>query len=298
MLKFLKPFFAREEARQTALKYIQGLISRIERKNSWQLAEEAGLKTPYAFQHLLNRALWSADELRDKLQTDIFSKKEGGILAIDETGFLKKGKQSAGVARQYSGTAGRIENCQIGVFLSYAIKEELILVDRKLYIPKEWFEDKKLCEQAGVPQEVNFKTKPQLAKMMVQQALSQGIRPSWVVGDEVYGVWSLRSYLEENKTSYVLAVASNYHVSLDLSQQKVSAIPVKDWQRLSAGKGSKGERYYEWQRLEINSDSPEGWIRYLLFRKSIRDPEEISYYIVFCPTSISLQDMAEAAGSR
>lgn len=126
LINFLKPFFVREETRQSALQYIHGLMSKVERKNSWQLAEEVGLKTPYAFQHLFGRALWNADAVRDKLQIEVLNEKEGGILAIDETGFLKKGKRSAGVARQYSGTAGRIENCQIGVFLSYAIKEDLI----------------------------------------------------------------------------------------------------------------------------------------------------------------------------
>ena len=141
--------------------------------------------------------------MRDELQIDVLHHKEGGILAIDETGFLKKGKQSAGVARQYSSTAGRVENSQIGVFLSYAFKDELMLVDRQLYLPKEWCEDKKRCEQAGIPQEVTFKTKPQLAKMMLQRALSHGIRPSWVVGDEVYGVYELRSYLAEKKIDLI-----------------------------------------------------------------------------------------------
>lgn len=233
---------------------------------------------------------------------EVLNEKEGGILAIDETGFLKKGSQSAGVARQYSGTAGKIENCQIGVFLSYAVKDDLLLIDRELYIPKEWFEDENRCKQAGIPQEVTFKTKPQLAQIMLERAFNHGIRPSWVVGDEVYGVYQLRSYLEENKCPYVLAVASNYHVSLGLSQHKVSCLLAKvnlqDVECLSAGYGTKGERYYQWYRQEINSLSPDGWNRWLLFRKNLKNSQDVAYYIAFCSHSISLQDRVKAAGSR
>ncbi|KIC73675.1 hypothetical protein DB42_BT00040 [Neochlamydia sp. EPS4] len=156
---FLRPFFSREEARQVALQYTWGLMSKAERKNTWQLAEEAGLQTPYAFQHLLRRGLWQADAIRDGLQMEVLKDKEGGILAIDETGFLKKGKHSAGVARQYSGTAGRIENCQVGVFLSYATNQGHVLIDRELYIPEEWFLDEERRARAGIPREVKFKTK-------------------------------------------------------------------------------------------------------------------------------------------
>jgi SRSO17 transposase len=302
LLSFLKPFFAREEARLTALKYTCGLMSRVERKNSWQLAEEAGLKTPYCFQHLLGRAVWDADLLRDNLQRQIADKNREGILAIDETGFLKKGKQSAGVKRQYSGTAGRIENCQIGVFLSYATKEGQVLIDRELYISADWIEDKKRCQLAGIPSDISFKTKPQIAQMMLQRAFKNGICPSWIVGDEVYGVHHLRSYLEQRKCSYVLAVKSNQYVCLDLSQYMVSDLVFKvepeSWRCLSAGRGTKGNRDYDWHRIKINSDSPVGWSRWLLFRRNLKNPQELAYYIVFCPDETTLQEIVKVAGSR
>jgi SRSO17 transposase len=299
---FLRPFFSREEARQVALQYTWGLMSKAERKNTWQLAEEAGLKTPYAFQHLLRRGLWQADAIRDRLQMEVLKDKEDGILAIDETGFLKKGKHSAGVARQYSGTAGRIENCQVGVFLSYATNQGHVLIDRELYIPEEWFLDEERRVRAGIPKEVKFKTKIQLAMLMLQRAFGHGIKPSWIVGDEVYGVYPLRAYLERERCPYILAVPSNYHVSVGFDRSPVSRflaeIMPKDWQNLSAGKGAKGERYYHWYRLEVNSDSSEGWTRWLLLRRNIKDPRDVSYYIACCPNHVTLQDMAKAAGSR
>ncbi|BBI17256.1 IS701 family transposase [Neochlamydia sp. S13] len=299
---FLRPFFSREEARQVALQYTWGLMSKAERKNTWQLAEEAGLQTPYAFQHLLRRGLWQADAIRDRLQMKVLKDKEGDILAIDETGFLKKGKHSVGVARQYSGTAGRIENCQVGVFLSYATNQGHVLIDRELYIPEEWFLDEERRARAGIPKEVKFKTKIQLAMLMLQRAFGHGIRPSWVVGDEVYGVYPLRAYLEKECCPYILAVPSNYHVSVDFDRSPVShflaKIKPKDWQSLSAGKGAKGERYYHWYRLEVNSDSPEGWTRWLLLRRNMKDPRDVAYYIACCPNNVTLQDMVKAAGSR
>ncbi len=302
LLGFLSPFFSREEAKQTALKYICGLMSRVERKNSWQLAEEMGLKTPYCFQHLLGRAVWNADLLRDDLQKEIANKNLEGILAIDETGFLKKGKQSAGVNRQYSGTAGRIENCQVGVFLSYATRDKQLLIDRELYLPEDWIEDKERCKRAGIPLDNVFKTKPQIAEMMLERAFKNGISPYWVVGDEVYGVFDLRDYLEQKKQSYVLAVKSNQHVYLELSQHTVinlvSKVKPESWCCLSAGKGTKGDRYYDWHRIKINSNSPVGWSRWLLFRRNLKNSQEFAYYIVFCPDRTELQEIVRAAGSR
>jgi len=160
------PVFARREARQRALAYLQGVLSPAERKNSWQLAEMVGAATPYGFQHLLGRADWDADVLRDALRQYVVEHlgDEHAIVVLDETGFLKKGRKSAGVARQYSGTAGRIENAQVGVFLTYVSRLGHTLLDRELYLPKEWTEDGERCRQAGIPASRRFATKPTLAR--------------------------------------------------------------------------------------------------------------------------------------
>jgi SRSO17 transposase len=185
----LAPYFERAEPRQRAMAYVRGLLSPAERKNSWQLAEISGDATPYAFQHVLRRALWDPEAVRDVLRRYIIQHlgDPEAVLVIDETGFLKKGRHSAGVARQYSGTAGRIENCQIGVFLGYAGPLGHTLLDRELYLPEEWTADRARCQQAGIPRDRRFATKPQLAQEMLQRALAAGVPAKWVTGDSVYG---------------------------------------------------------------------------------------------------------------
>jgi SRSO17 transposase len=183
------PVFARSDARTRAMSYLSGLLSPAERKNSWQLAEISGSPNPYGFQHLLGRADWDADALRDRLRTyvtDYLAPKDA-IGVIDETGFLKKGIHSAGVARQYSGTAGRVENCQIGVFLAYASEHGQTLLDRELYLPKEWTADRERCRRAGIPDERAFATKPALARQMLERTFAAGVVLGWVTGDSVYG---------------------------------------------------------------------------------------------------------------
>src|SRR6266571_3126922 len=178
------PCFARSETRERAKAYLRGLLSPVERKNGWQLAEEAGFSTPYAMQYLLNRAVWESDQLRDQLQAYVRQMigDPNGVYVLDETGFLKKGKKSVGVQKQYSGTAGRIENCQIGVFLAYASPRGRTFLDRELYLPKEWTEDRARCDEAGVPVDVVLATKPQLAQRMLERALSAGVPAAWVTG--------------------------------------------------------------------------------------------------------------------
>jgi SRSO17 transposase len=302
--KLFAPLFSRSETKDSAFSYVRGLISLIERKNSWQLSEETGYQNPYAFQYLLGRALWNENDLRDVVSCytiDHLGTSES-VLSIDETGFLKKGNQSAGVGRQYSGTAGRIENCQIGVFLSYATSKGRALIDRELYIPQNWFEDEKRCQRVGIPVSVRFKTKVELAKEMLKRTFSNGFKPSWVVGDEVYGSHALRGWLEEQEQAYVLAVASNYSVWIGLRQYKTKEILEKindlEWRKISVGKGTKGERYYEWFRIKINSDSQKGWNRWLIIRRSIKDVREVAFYIGFCKDKNTLEEMAKAAGSR
>jgi SRSO17 transposase len=178
--------FARAETREGVKAYLRGPLSPVERKNGWQLAEEAGLSTPYNMQYLINRAIWESDEVRDILQGYVREMLgPGGIFAIDETGFLKKGKKSVGVQRQYSGTAGRIENCQIGVFLTYALHGDHTLVDREWYLPKSWTDERERCRGAHVPEDVGFATKPELAARMLWRTLDGGLWASWVTGDTV-----------------------------------------------------------------------------------------------------------------
>jgi SRSO17 transposase len=297
--------FARSEAREQALGYLQGLLSPAERKNSWQLAEALGLETPYRIQHLLGRALWDADEVRDDLQQYVLAQlsDEEPILVVDETGFLKKGRHSAGVARQYSGTAGRIENCQIGVFLAYVSAQGHTLVDRELYLPREWTDDPQRCIQAGIPDDRSFATKPALARQMLERAFAAGVRAAWVTGDSIYGDdRRLRMWLEEREQAYVLAVSGKEYVWIGFRQHPVkellSALPEEAWVRLSAGDGAKGPRWYDWQLLPLNASFQEGWRRWLLVRRKLDEPTELTAFVVFAPQSTPLESMVWVAGSR
>src|SRR3954464_800706 len=216
--------FARAEPRRRALAYVRGLLSPVERKNGWQLAELAGEPTPDGMQHLLARADWDADAVRDDLRAYIVEHlgDPAAVLVIDETGFLKQGTKSVGVQRQYSGTAGRIENCQIGVFLAYASGKGHTLLDRELYLPKEWAADPDRCRAADVPKEVSFATKPELAARMLWRSLDAGLEVAWVTGDTVYGsAQSLRTGLETRKQAYALAVACKEHVEVQGTRRRV-----------------------------------------------------------------------------
>jgi SRSO17 transposase len=302
------PCFARSETREGVQAYLRGLLSPVERKNGWQLAEEAGLSTPYAMQYLLNRAVWESDEVRDRLQGYVREMMAGpdGMLVIDETGFLKKGKKSVGVQRQYSGTAGRIENCQIGVFLTYASQADHTLVDRELYVPKSWTQDPQRCRAAHVPEEVVFATKPELAARMLWRTLDAGLSARWVTGDTVYGSHRpLREGLETRKQAYALAVSCQEHVEVQGERKRVDRIAdglePDQWQRLSVGDGSKGPREFEWARVELSKPEQEGWQSYLVVRRSLvsgEKPAELAYVLVFAPCGTTLEEMAQAIGTR
>jgi len=299
------PVFARSDAHKRAISYLSGLLSPADRKNSWQLAEISGDPNPYGFQHLLGRADWDADTLRDKLRTYVtdYLAEPDAVGVIDESGFLKKGRHSAGVARQYSGTAGRVENCQIGVFLAYASGQGQTLLDRELYVPKEWTEDRERCRQAGIPDERAFATKPALARQMLSRTFDAGVVLAWVTGDSVYGDDRvLRGWLEQRTQAYVLAVSSNETVSLNHEQQQIKAIvtelPTQGWETLSAGMGSKGPRTYDWRRVELSDPAQQGWKRWLLVRRSISDPSELTAYIAFALAGTSLAKQVQVAGMR
>jgi SRSO17 transposase len=297
--------FARSEARHRAMSYLAGLLSPAERKNSWQLAEISGDANPYGFQNLLGRAEWDANALRDRLYTYLtdYLADDDAIGVLDETGFLKKGTRSAGVARQYSGTAGRIENCQIAVFLAYASRHGHTLLDRELYLPEEWTNDRERCRRAGIPDERVFATKPELARQMLERSRAAGVRFAWITGDSVYGDnRPLRQWLEDQAQAYVLAVSGKEWIWKDGKQQQVTTLvaelPVEGWQRLSAGAGSKGPRDYDWLRLELSAPTPLGWQRWLLVRRSISDPNKLSAYLVFAPADSLLATLVRVAGRR
>jgi SRSO17 transposase len=307
----LSVHFARSEARERARGYLRGLLSTAERKNSWQLAEVAGDETPYGLQHLLGRANWDADEVRDDLRGYVVERLGGGdaVLVVDETGFLKKGQKSAGVKRQYSGTAGRVENCQVGVFLAYASRRGQAFIDRELYLPEEWIQDAGRREQAGIPEGAAMRTKPEIAKDMLGRALDAGVGAAWVLADSVYGdSRRLGMLLEERGQPYVLAVSGKAYAWAGLRQHRVGKVlealrqgelPAGGgWGRLSAGGGSKGPRLYDWLRLPLNPPLQEGFERWLLVRRSIEDPEELTAYTVFAPEGTTLEALARAAGSR
>lgn len=297
--------FAQYQSRERAIQYIKGLLSPVERKNSWQLAEAAGEKDPYGIQYLLGKAWWDVDDMRDELmkyEREHFQDPDG-VFVVDETGFLKKGTHSAGVHRQYSGTAGRIENCQIGVFAAYVTPRDHVLIDRELYLPKVWMEDAKRRKEAGIPPERKFMTKPELARMIINRGMTSGISFKWVAGDSVYGdSRHLRLWLEEKGKAYVFAVTGKEYVDAGFKQYRVSdilaSLPEGGWERMSAGDGSKGPRLYDWLLLEINSPLRKGWKSWLLVRRSVNDPRELKAHVVSAPAGTELSEIVRVAGIR
>ena len=284
--------------------YIKGLLSRIDRKNAWQIAEGTGSETPHKFQNLLNRGSFKANEARDINQKMLIEELgKDGILAIDETGFLKKGMESAGVQRQYSGTAGRVENCQVGVFASYKTTKGHALIDRELYIPEEWLKDKERCKKAGIPEKQEFLTKNQIAANIFNKFKEKGHTCSWVTADEAYGRDSgFAKVLDKAKQQYVLAIPKNLKIDSGLlilnADDLVQRQSPESWQRLSCGDGSKGKRVYDWLLIKRRGKAPKGFVRYLLARRNIKDSQDIAYYNVLAKKEETLQGIVEAAGSR
>ena len=303
----IAPRFRRAEVRTRARHFLEGLLAPVERKNGWQMAEELGEHGPRGVQRLLGEADWNADAVRDDLRAYVTEHlgEADGMLVVDETGFLKKGKKSAGVARQYSGTAGRRENSQIGVFLLYASSQGAAFVDRELYLPQEWTSDRVRCREAGIPDEVKFATKGELAQRMLARAFAAGVPAQWVVGDTVYGYDEMRSWLEEQRRNYVLAVPETYAVWVAGQSQPVGLVaallPADAWTVLSAGEGSQGPRLYAWAWLSL-SEGYKGEARgrgsWLLIRRSLSDPSKRAYYRVSGPAGTTLQEAVHVAGRR
>jgi SRSO17 transposase len=301
--------FARSEPRDQAGRYLEGLLGPVERKNGWQLAEHLGDARPWRTQRVLSHVLWDEEAARDLCRDYAVERlgAEDAVLVVDETGFLKKGQHSAGVARQYSGTAGRIENSQIGVFLAYASRKGHALIDRRLYLPQAWADDAERRRAAKIPGDVPFLTKPAIARAMIARALDAGVPCDWVLGDEVYGAdRRLRMMLEARGRPYLLAVRGNDKLWSELGgrigqhkpEDLAKAMPGEAWRRLSAGAGAKGERLYDWARLRLVRLQEPPWEHWLLVRRSIADPEDLAYFVVFGPATARLIDLARVAGRR
>ena len=300
--------FARAEPRRRVLAYLRGLLGNVTRKNGWQLAEHAGERTPDGMQRLLATADWDPDRVRDDLRAYVVERlgDPGAVLVVDETGFLKKGTTSVGVQRQYSGTAGKVDNCQLGVFLAYASPRGRAMIDRELYLPESWTDDPARCRAARVPEQVGFRTKPQLAQLMVARALDAGVPAAWVTADEVYGGSpALRGWLEDRGVWHVLAVKCTQPLAVDgpqgpmrqSAEQLAAAVPATQWIACSAGHGAKGRRLYDWTRVELATPAAAGMARWLLVRRSRRDGE-LAFYACYGPAATPLIGLVRVAGTR
>ena len=294
--------FRRVEPRHRARALVLGLLAELPRKNCWTIAEHAGDPSPDGMQHLLARAKWDADGVRDDVRGYVIEHlgDPGAVLVVDETGDVKKGT-APGVQRQYTGTAGRIENAQVAVYLGYAAPHGHALIDRELYLPKSWTGDPARCAAAGIPETVTFATKPQLARRMIERAVAAKVPFAWVAGDEVYGDnGPLRTWLEQQHIRYVLAVACDHRVPAGAGRtvradELAVRLPRRAWQRLSAGEGAKGQRWYDWAWVAISDPRP-GY-RYLLIRRNRRGGE-LAFYRCYSPQPVTLSALVKAAGLR
>ena len=302
----LSPVFFSKSGNDNAKEYIEGLLGTAERKNGWQMSEALGKTTPYQMQQYISRGRYRADKIRDQLRGYVNEElgEADGIIVIDDTGFIKKGEKSCGVQRQYSGTAGKIENCQIGVFLTYASSKGHSPIDRRLYIPKSWMEDKERLEGAGVPETVSFQTKPEMGLEMLQEATKAGVLYQWVTGDSAYGDYrDIRQWLEKNGKCYVMCVSGKEYIWEGIRQVSVASVlrdlPAEGWFEASCGEGSKGGRVFDWQAFEIEAfGRPEGWKRVMLVRRSKTDPTELRAHICYAPRDTSDEKLIEVAGRR
>jgi SRSO17 transposase len=302
--------FGRREPREAAFDYLDGLLSGIERKTGWQLAERAGADRPWRIQNVLGRDHWDAEAMGALVRREVMAGlgDPAGVLVVDETGFVKKGEHSVGVARQYTETAGRVENAQVGVFVAYASRFGQTLIDRRLYLPESWAGDAQRRAAAHVPEAIAFSTKVAMARDLIAAALDAGAPCRWVLADALYGTDSgLRQMLEARRQPYVLAVRSNQPVRswtqrrgfVDATAAGLAAdLSAESWARLAAGEGSKGLKLSDWARMALTWPTQEGFERWLLVRRSLAEPNKQAYYLVFAPKGASLTELAGAAGLR
>ena len=306
----LAPHFRRPAAHGHAADYLRGLIADVERKNGWQLAERVGYDHPRGIQRVLDRYAWDAAAVRAALRRYVVAElgDPQGVLVVDETGFPKQGSHSVGVARQYCGTLGKIANCQIGVFLGYATAHGHVGLDCALFVPEDWFAERDRCRQAGIPDSVTHRTKPQLAWGLLERALDAGVPAAWVAADAVYGSdGKLRRALEARGQAYVLAVRSNekpttwppYGPPGQVAVAALAAaVPAADWRRLSCGEGAQGPRRYDWAYLPVRPALHKGWVHAVLLRRHPERPDELAYYLVYAPVDTPLGEVVRAAGAR
>ena len=301
--------FARVEPRRAAAGFVTGLLADLQFKTCWQLAEQAGHGRPDAMQRLLYRAKWDADEVRDDLRQVVADRlgDPDGVLVVDETGDLKKGVHTVGVQRQYTGTAGRIENAQVGVFLAYASRHGHTLIDRRIYLPKSWTDDRRRCEQAGVPDDVVFATRSELADAMITAAVKALVPARWVAADEAYGNNTrLRGELRKLRLGYVLAVSCDHLVPIDggkircRADRLAAGLPTTAWTRRSAGDGSKGPRFYDWAWLaDVGADGdPDDDGRHSLLIRRNNTTGELAFYRCWTPGPATLAQLVRVAGVR
>jgi SRSO17 transposase len=293
--------FRRVEPRRRVRGFVLGLLADLPRKNCWTIAEHAGDVGPDGMQHLLGRAVWDTDGVCDDLRDYVVEHlgDPAAVLVVDETGDVKKGTATVGTQRQYTGTAGRVENAQVAVYLTYAGQSGHAMIDRELYLPRSWTDDPARCAVAGIPNEVQFATKPALAAAMIARALEAGIPARWVAADEVYGADpGLRADLQARQVGYVLAIGCDRRVltaaGLMRSDTLAASLPKGVWQRLSAGSGAKGQRYYDWALVTLSAQAGHHW---LLVR---RHPHhgELAFYRCYSPTLVPLGELVRVAGRR
>jgi len=298
-------WFSRADIRWRAFKYVRGLLAPLERRNGWTIAEQAGDATPDAMQGMLCSPCFDREAVRDEVRAAVVAAigDPAGVLVADETGFVKKGKASVGVQRQYTGTSGKIDNCQIGVFLAYATGRGRALIDRALYLPQSWTGDRDRCEKAHVPEDVEFATKPQQAQAMLQRAVEAGVPFAWFTADEAYGQNpGLRSWCEQQDIAYVMAtrcddeVASGLHTTTRVDEV-IARVRPGVWKRMSCGDGAHGPRVYDWVSVPIRTEFPHerhGWV---LARRNIATGE-LAYYRCFGRRGTRLRTLVQTAGAR
>lgn len=296
----------RMEVRRRLGQYVRGLLVNVERKNGWQMAEELGERNAHGVQRLLAEAGWDEEAVRDELLTYVIEQlgEPDGTLVTDEMSFLKKGKKSAGVARQYSATAGRRENCQVGIFLSYVSTKGAAFIDRSLYLPDVWTQDRVRCREAGIPDEVMFATKGELARQMLARAFTAGMPAAWVVADTMDGDENLHLWLEEQGKNFVLSVPETHQIWVQGHPQSVgklaALLPAEAWAALSAGEGSAGPWLSEWAWLHVREEreATSALSHWVLIQRSLTDPSRRGYYRVAGPASLTLEQAVQRASCR
>ncbi len=311
----IRPLFQQERMAASAGLFLDALLGPERRKTGWMRAEGAGDPGPWRQQALLGRATWDADALRDVVRDYAVETlaEPNAVLVVDETGFLKQGKASCGVGRQYTGSAGKITNCQIGVFAAYVSSKGHAFIDRALYLPKAWTDDRVRRTAAHVPEEVTFATKPQLARAMIERAMAADVPFAWVAADSIYGVGEIEMALRRAGKGYVLGVSAAHHFNSWIGKPEVAGtaesiaadLDPSAWQRLSAGSGTKGERLYDWAYCELADLEPGDygatwtglWTRGLLIRRSLTD-EELAFFSTWCPTGTGIATLVSVEGRR